>query len=116
MPTVLRRVAALAATAVLLFPALALPGESASDLAASARTECDKGQEASERADRKQHFERGEGLATQAIALDDGSAPAHFALVCNLGELLRLDGEKLTSLFLLRRLLSEVNRTLELDP
>jgi cytochrome c-type biogenesis protein CcmH/NrfG len=36
--------------------------------------------------------------------------------VCNLGEMLRLDGEKLTSVFALRRLLREVDRTLDLDP
>ena len=43
---------------------------------------------------RKEHFERGEALATQAVALDDENADAHFAVFCNLGELLRLDGEK----------------------
>src|SRR5439155_106677 len=41
---------------------------------------------------------------------------AHFALFCNLGELMRLDGENLSQIFQLRRLMAEVDRTLELNP
>jgi tetratricopeptide (TPR) repeat protein len=115
MPTVLRVVLALTAAAI-VWPRIAAATPSASDLAAQAMQECDLGQDASARDTRKQHFERGESLASQAVALDERSAVAHFALVCNLGELLRLDGEKITSLLALRRLMSEVNRTLELDP
>jgi tetratricopeptide (TPR) repeat protein len=116
MPTVLRAVAALTAAAAIAFPHVASAAQSASDLTAQAMRECDLGQDASSRDARKQHFERGEALATHAVALDDTSAPAHFAVVCNLGEMLRLDGEKLTSVFALRRLLTEVDRTLALDP
>src|SRR5207237_1284930 len=57
-----------------------------------------------------------QALAERAVALDDNSADAHFALFCNLGELMRLDGENLTQVFQLRRLMAEVDRTLELDP
>jgi hypothetical protein len=116
MPTVLRTVAVLAAAAAIILPRAATATATASDLTAQAMRECDLGQDASSRDDRKAHFERGESLATRAVALDDKSAPAHFAIVCNLGEILRLDGEKITSLLSLRRLLAEVDRTLELDP
>jgi len=116
MPTVLRTVAVLAAAAIISRSGVAAAADSASDLTAQAMRECHVGQDASSHDERKAHFERGEALATQAVALDDKSAPAHFAIVCNLGELLRVDGEKLTSLLLLRRLMSEVDRTLQLDP
>ncbi len=116
MPTVLRPVAVLTAAAALSLSQLATASQSASDVAARAMQECGQGQEAASRDARKQHFERGEVLATQAVALDDTNAAAHFAVVCNLGELLRLDGEKLTSVLGLRRLLAEVDRTLQLDP
>ena len=68
------------------------------------------------REDREQHFTRGRELAEQAVALDDDSAAAHFALFCNLGELMRIDGESISSVFALRRLMSELDRTLALDP
>lgn len=116
MPTVLRTVAVLAAAAAIPLPCVARATPSAADLTTQAMQECERGQEATLRDDRKGHLERGEALATQAVALDDKSAAAHFAIVCNLGESLRLDGEKITSLFALRRLMTEVNRTLELDP
>src|SRR5262245_1586349 len=116
MPTALRTVAVLAAAAIISLPRLAVATESAADVASQAMHECDLGRDASSHDERKAHFERGEALATKAVALDDKSAPAHFAIVCNLGELLRVDGEKLTSLLLLRRLMAEVDRTLQLDP
>ena len=116
MPTVLRTVAVLAAAAIIARSGVAAADDSASDLTTQAMRECELGQDASAHDERKAHFERGESLATKAVALDDQSAPAHFAVVCNLGELLRVDGEKLTSLLLLRRLMSEVDRTLELNP
>jgi tetratricopeptide (TPR) repeat protein len=90
--------------------------ETTSSLAASARVECETGRRATERAVRKVHFDRGQALAERAVALDDRNADAHFALFCNLGELMRLDGESVSSAFGLRRLMSEVDRTLELDP
>jgi len=116
MPTVLRAVAAATAAVAIALPQVAGAAQSASDLTTRAMQECDLGQDATSRDTRKEHFERGEALATQAVALDDKSAQAHFAIVCNLGEMLRLDGEKITSVFELRRLLSEVDRTLQLDP
>ena len=37
-------------------------------------------------------------------------------MFCNLGELLRIDGESLTSIFGLRRMMKELDRTLEIAP
>src|SRR5262245_19936511 len=116
MPTALRTVAVLAAAAIISRSGVAIATDSASDLTEQAMRECQLGQDATSHDERKAHFERGESLATKAVELDDKSAPAHFAVVCNLGELLRIDGEKLTSLLLFRRLMSEVDRTLQLDP
>ncbi len=90
--------------------------DSVASLAASARAECEGGRRTMDREARKAHFDRGQALAERAVALDDNSADAHFALFCNLGELMRLDGENLTQVFQLRRLMAEVDRTLELDP
>jgi tetratricopeptide (TPR) repeat protein len=84
--------------------------------AASARAECETGRRALDRTVRKEHFDRGQALAEQAVALDDQNADAHFALFCNLGELMRLDGETLSGALGLRRLMVEVDRTLELNP
>src|SRR5437667_2745164 len=88
----------------------------AAGLAARARAECETGRRATDRQVRKDHFDRGQALAERAVALNDTSADAHFALFCNLGELMRLDGETLSQVFQLRRLMAEVDRTLELDP
>ncbi len=90
--------------------------DSVASLAASARAECEGGRRTADRAARKAHFDRGQALAERAVALDDNSADAHFALFCNLGELMRLDGENLSQIFQLRRLMAELDRTLELDP
>jgi hypothetical protein len=109
MQTVNRTVASLVAALVLALPLAASAGQSAVDLIAQAMRECRAGQDATARDTRKEHFERGEALAAQAVALDDGSAAAHFAVVCNLGENLRLDGEKITSVLGLRRLMNEVD-------
>jgi len=116
MPSALKAGAAFVALAVFFLPGHSRAGQSAAELATQAQWECDQGQAATDREDRQAHFTRGQELATQAVALDDKSAAAHFAVVCNLGESLRLDGEKITSVFGLRRLLAEVDRTLELDP
>ncbi len=113
MPSPLRG-AALAVLAALIPLSVALA--SGDDLASQAIRECDQGRDATERETRKQHFTRGEVLAERAVAADDRNAQAHFAVVCNLGETLRLDGEKITSVFALRRLMTELDRTLELDP
>lgn len=90
--------------------------ETAAELAASAMHECEQGQVAPTRDERVAHYERGQKLGEQAVAADDNSAPAHFAIFCNLGELLRVDGEKITSILGFRQMMRELDRTIELDP
>jgi hypothetical protein len=116
MQTVMRTVAPLVAGLLLALPCAATAGQSATDLAAQAMHECVAGQDADARETRKEHFERGQQLAAKAVALDADSAAAHWAVACNLGEMLRIDGERITSVLGLHRLMTEVNRTLELDP
>jgi len=94
----------------------ALAADGAAALAASGRTECEAGRRAQTRAERKDHFERGQAFAERAVAVDDHNADAHFALFCNMGELMRLDGESVSAAFGVRRLLAEIDRTLALDP
>jgi tetratricopeptide (TPR) repeat protein len=82
-----------------------------------AMTECHAGRVTQDRASRVGHFEKGQALGEQAVALDDRSADAHFALFCNLGELMRIDGElSITSVMGFRRMTKELDRTLELAP
>jgi tetratricopeptide (TPR) repeat protein len=88
----------------------------ATELATQARAECEAGRRAQDRGERQAHFEKGQQIAQQAVAADDNSAEAHFALFCNMGELMRLDGETITSLFQLHRLMAELDRALELKP
>jgi len=90
--------------------------ESGEHLAKQALEACHRGRLAVDRATRLAHFQRGQTLGERAVAADEGSADAHFALFCNLGELLRVDGESLTSLFGLRRMMNELDRALELNP
>jgi len=90
--------------------------ESAAELAAQALRECEAGRIAKDRDERKAHFDQGQAIAERAVALDDNSAAAHFSLFCNMGELMRIDGESLSSVFALRRMMAELDRTLELDP
>ncbi len=90
--------------------------ETATDLAKQARSECDAGRRATERTDREVHFKRGEAIAHQAVALDDTVADGHFAVFCNMGELMRLDGETISDLLALHTLLGELDRTLRLNP
>jgi len=89
---------------------------SAVALARESRTECELGRRAVSRDEREQHFTRGRELAERAVTLDDDSAAAHFALFCNLGEMMRIDGESISSVFALRRLMGELDRTIALDP
>lgn len=77
---------------------------------------CKQGRLATDRASRLAHFQHGQSLGERAIAADKGNAEAHFGLFCNLGELLRIDGESLTSLFGLRRMMRELDRALEINP
>jgi hypothetical protein len=90
--------------------------DSAVELARRARVECDQGRNATDRDARQDHFTRGQALAERAVALDDQNADAHFEVFCNMGELMRIDGESIRSVFALRRLLAELDRTLALNP
>jgi hypothetical protein len=94
----------------------AIAADTAATFAAGALAECEAGRRAEERDVRKEHFDRGQALGERAVALDDQSADAHFSLFCNLGELMRLDGENITSVIGFRRMMAELDRTLELDP
>lgn len=105
-----------AASMVLACAGVARAGESASELAAASMKKCNEGQQAPTRDQRVALFESGQKEAEQAVALDDANADAHFALFCNLGELLRVDGEKITSVFGFRKMMAELDRTLELNP
>lgn len=106
--------------ALALLAATAAPASERSgsdpELAARALAECEHGRAATDRATREQAFTTGRRLAEQAVELNENSAAAHFALFCNMGELLRLDGEQLSSIFKFRRVMSELDRTLALDP
>jgi hypothetical protein len=101
---------------VLAAGAVSAHAETATQLTAAARQECEQGQVAASRDQRVAHFERGQQLAEEAVALDDENADAHFAVFCNLGEMLRVDGEKITSLLGFRKMMRELDRTLQLNP
>ena len=90
--------------------------DSAEELTRRARVECDQGRNATDRNVRQEHFTRGQALAERAVALDEQNADAHFEVFCNMGELMRIDGESIRSVFALRRLLAELDRTLALNP
>jgi tetratricopeptide (TPR) repeat protein len=98
-------------------PGTLLAQQSSQPLAHEAMAECSTGRVTQDRASRVSHFEKGRALGEQAVALDDRSAEAHFALFCNLGELMRIDGElSLTSVMGFRRMVNELDRTLEIAP
>lgn len=99
---------------MLLVPTRAV--EAGPSLATQALEQCNQGRLATDRAARLAHFQQGQILGEQAVAADEGNAEAHFGLFCNLGELLRLDGESLTSIFGLRRMMHELDRALEINP
>jgi len=71
--------------------------------------------EAATPAERRANLARGLALAEEAVAADERDAKAHFAVFCNLGNDLKLRGA-LQSLFAVRRLRREIDRTLELAP
>ena len=94
-----------------------LAQQSPQPLIHGAMKECHDGRVAQDGISRVGHFEKGQALGEQAVALDDRSAEAHFSLFCNLGELLRIDGElSITSVIGFRRMTKELDRTLELAP
>ena len=67
-------------------------------------------------AERRANLARGLALAEEAVAADEGDPKAHFAVFCNLGNDLKMRGVALQSLFAVRRLRREIDRTLELAP
>jgi tetratricopeptide (TPR) repeat protein len=102
---------------ILASPSVILAQQSHQLLIHGAMTECYTGRITQDRASRVGHFEKGQALGEQAVDLDDRSADAHFALFCNLGELMRIDGElSITSVTGFRRMTKELDRTLELAP
>lgn len=102
---------------ILATPAALLAEQSPQLLIQGAMNECNTGRVTQDRTSRVGHFEKGKALGEQAVALDDRSADAHFALFCNLGELMRVDGEvNITSVMGFRRITKELDRTLELAP
>ncbi len=108
-----------AAAAFIVAPWLARPAlasDSPAELAKQSVDICHQGRAAKGREEREALYTKGQALAEQAIEGDDNLVDAHYGMFCNLGELLRLDGEKITSVFKLRRLMAELDRTLELDP
>jgi tetratricopeptide (TPR) repeat protein len=90
--------------------------DSATKLSVEAQKECDLGRVAKARAVRLAHFQQSQRLAEQAIASNNEVAEAHFALFCSLGEQMRIDGERFSSVFGLRRMIAALDRTLELNP
>src|SRR5438094_7959534 len=67
-------------------------------------------------AERRANLARGLALAEEAVAADERDPKAHFAVFCNLGNDLKLRGVGVQSLFGVRRLRREIDRTLELAP
>lgn len=106
----------LISSGILLLPSTTMAESSGGTLPKQALDQCHQGRLAKDRDTRLAHFQQGQRLGEQAVGEDEGSADAHFALFCNLGELLRIDGETLTSLFGLRRMMKELDRTLEIAP
>jgi tetratricopeptide (TPR) repeat protein len=102
---------------ILANPDALLAQQSSQLLIEGAMKECNTGRVTQDRTSRVGHFEKGQALGEQAVAPDDRSADAHFALFCNLGELMRVDGEvNITSVMGFRRITKELDRTLELAP
>ena len=66
--------------------------------------------------ERRANLKRGLALAEEAVKADERDAQAHFAVFCNLGTELKLRGVAVSSLFDVRRLRREIDRTLELAP
>lgn len=87
----------------------------AAEQAQRARALC-RANEGVDQAVQAQRAGAGLALAEAAVAADDTSAVAHFAVFCNLGRQMQLEGFGLRSLGKLRRLMREVDRALELDP
>ena len=109
-------VIAVTAGYLFMWPMTSPASDAGSVLATQALEACKQGRLATDRATRLAYFQEGQTLGERAVAADEGNAETHFALFCNLGELLRIDGESLTSIFGLRRMMHELDRALELNP
>ncbi len=109
-------VIAVTAGYLFMWPMTSPASDAGSALATQALEACKQGRLATDRATRLAYFQRGQALGERAVAADEGNAETHFALFCNLGELLRIDGESLTSIFGLRRMMHELDRALEINP
>lgn len=108
--------AGLCLSGICFLPITSLAQESGTSLAKQALEACNQGRLVVDRARRLDYFQQGQRLGERAVAADEANADTHFALFCNLGELLRIDGETIASLFGLRRMMSELDRALELNP
>lgn len=109
-------IVAIAASSLFLLPISSQAQKSDLPLSKQALEACKQGRLANDRATRLAHFQQGQTLGERAVAADEGNAEAHFGLFCNLGELLRIDGESLTSIFGLRRMMHELDRAIEINP
>jgi tetratricopeptide (TPR) repeat protein len=96
--------------------AAAIAQDWSTKLSAEAQRECDLGRAAKRRAVRLAHFRQSQALAERAVTSDDRNADAHFALFCSLGEQMRIDGETLSSALGFGRMMTALDRTLELNP
>lgn len=102
---------------VLLAGALLLPpaaGAAASKAEQSIEM-CDRVSDVPE-GERLKLAQDGLALAEQAVAENDGSAEAHYAVFCNLGRQLEHAGINTSTLGSLKRVRREVDRALELKP
>jgi tetratricopeptide (TPR) repeat protein len=77
---------------------------------------CEQAGNASDPAEKRRLLARGIALGETAVAADERDAKAHFAIFCNLGKQMRLDGIGVATLVSVRRLRREIDRTVELAP
>jgi tetratricopeptide (TPR) repeat protein len=101
---------------VILVANTVLAQEPSIELSREALQECQKGRIATEREVRLKHFEQGKKLAKEAIQHDHQNPKAHFALFCNLGERMRVDGESLSAVLDYGPLMDALDTALDLDP
>lgn len=97
-------------------PNITLASQTALELANQSLEECQRGRSADAREIRLTHYKQAQVLAEKAVALNDKLPDAHYSLFCTLGEQLRIDGENLSSAFGFPAMMTELDRTLELDP
>src|SRR6266704_2470375 len=77
---------------------------------------CGRAGETREEKAKHELLARGLAAAEEAVAADERDPKAHFAVFCNLGKEMKLRGVGVQSLFGVRRLRREIDRTLELAP